>query len=745
MTAEPIPPSAQMVLALFAATLFCSSFLMFMMEPMIAKTLLPLLGGAPAVWNTCVMFFQVMLLAGYAVAHAGSRRLGTRWFSIVYMAMAVAGLAVLPFSIHPDAAASDATDHPILWTLRILTQAIAIPFLALSAAGPLLQWWFSRTRHHASRDPYFLYAASNVGSLIALLSYPALVEPALRMETQARIWMGGYVVFAVLTACCAAITWIHGDESATDTAVNGAKRARIPWRRRLYWVALAFIPSSLMLGVTAYVSTDIAAVPLLWILPLSLYLLSFIVAWRSMADRRLPVLVLPLAVFAILSIGGPVWLVLPMHLLAFTMTAVLCHGALAEDRPEPESLTQFYLWIALGGMLGGVFNSLIAPALFDDLIEYPLVLVLACFVRRGEPPALGHSASALPDQAPDASQLRARVTDVAYGAGIFAFALALALLLRGTRAAAAALVVPAAVALRQLKHPIRFAVCVAGLFLAAGFSSSAAFSNGRLAEQRRTFFGVYRVFTDASSGVRELYHGSTLHGMQAMDGTHDHEPLTYYHRTGPFGELFDAIPPAFRQDVGVVGLGVGSLAAYAEPNATWTFYEIDPAVERFARDEKYFTHLAGCGNRCRVVLGDARIQLAAASGREYGLLILDAFSSDAIPTHLMTSEAMSLYGSRLARDGVLAFHISNRHLRLGPVLGRLAAHHGFTALERVDTQRNGAAELGKRPSNWLVMARDARSLGRLTTDSNWKAPAVTRSTPLWTDDFTNILSVFKLR
>jgi hypothetical protein len=181
------------------------------------------------------------------------------------------------------------------------------------------------------------------------------------------------------------------------------------------------------------------------------------------------------------------------------------------------------------------------------------------------------------------------------------------------------------------------------------------------------------------------------------------------------------------------------------PNATWTFYEIDPAVERFARDEKYFTHLAGCGNRCRVVLGDARIQLAAASGREYGLLILDAFSSDAIPTHLMTSEAMSLYGSRLARDGVLAFHISNRHLRLGPVLGRLAAHHGFTALERVDTQRNGAAELGKRPSNWLVMARDARSLGRLTTDSNWKAPAVTRSTPLWTDDFTNILSVFKLR
>ena len=727
-----------MVLAVFAATLFCGSFLMFMMEPMIAKMLLPLLGGAPAVWNTCVMFFQAMLLAGYLVAHAGSRRLGTRLFSIVYGIVAVAGITMLPFSIPSDAAAV-ATDAPILWTLRILAQSIAFPFLALSIAGPLLQWWFSQTRHRSSRDPYFLYAASNLGSLMALLSYPALVEPTLRMQTQARAWTGGYVIFAALTLCCAAIARMHGHADAMNSAIErSAPRTSIPWRRRLYWVALAFVPSSLMLGVTAYISTDIAAVPLLWILPLSLYLLSFIVVfaanghkWLRVADRRLPVLVLPIAVFAILNIGGPVWLVLPIHLLAFAMAAVLCHGVLAGDRPEPESLTEFYVWMALGGMLGGVFNSLIAPAVFRDLLEYPLVLVLACVIRRGESTA-------------ETPRLQVDLADVAHGAGTFALALTLALLLRGAGASNAVLVLPAALALRQLKRPLRFALSVAGLFVAAGFLST-VFSDGQLIGKRRTFFGVYRLSTDASSRFYELYHGSTLHGMQAIDGTGRGEPLTYYHRGGPFGELFGAIPAALRQDVAVVGLGVGSLAGYAGANSTWTFYEIDGAVEEFARNAEYFTHLSDCGRPCTVVLGDARIRLAAEHSRKYGLLILDAFSSDAIPTHLMTSEALSLYEARLAPDAVLAFHISNRHLRLGPILGRLAAHHGLTALERFDDERTAAGHVGKRSSNWMVMARDPQSLGALVSNPNWKAPLVTATTPLWTDDFTNIWSVFKLR
>ena len=727
-----------MVPAVFAATLFCGSFLMFMMEPMVAKTLLPLLGGAPAVWNTCVMFFQAMLVAGYWMAHAGSR-FGARPFAVAYVVLAVVGLAMLPFRISPEAAVA-ATNTPILWTLRILAQAITIPFLTLSIAGPLLQSWFSHTRHHSSHDPYFLYAASNLGSLIALLAYPVLVEPLLRMETQARAWRTGYIVFAGLTIGCAALMWMRGDTDVMNGARTrgGSERAIIPWRRRLYWVALAFVPSSLMLGVTAYVSTDIAAMPLLWVLPLSLYLLSFIIvfgahgsAWLRAADRRLPVLVLPVAVFAILNSGEPVWLVLPIHLLAFATTAVLCHGRLADDRPEAESLTEFYLWLSVGGMLGGVFNSLVAPAIFNDLIEYPLVLVLACLVRRGEP---GHAAG----------DGRRRLLDVAYAGGVFALALALALLLRYARGAGAALVIPAALVLRQLKQPVRFALSVGGLFLAAAFAS-AGFSHGRIVEQRRTFFGVYRVFVDASSRFHELYHGNTLHGMQFAAGAGRHEPLTYYHRNGPFGELFEAIPAALRRNVGVVGLGVGSLAAYAPPDGTWTFYEIDPAVEAFARDEKYYTQLSACGSRCRVVLGDARIQLATVPKAEYGLLILDAFSSDAIPTHLMTSEAMTLYATRLVPEGVLGFHVSNRHLRLGPVLGRLAAHHGLTVLERVDGGENGPAEIGKRPSNWVVMARDPRSLEALRADPNWRAPAVTASTPLWTDDFTNTLSVLKWR
>lgn len=725
-----------MVTTLFAATLFCGSFLMFTMEPMIGKVLLPLLGGSPSVWNTCVMFFQTVLLAGYAIAHAGSRGLGTRRFSLVYVAMTCAAAATLPFAI-PTAAAASATDAPIQWTLAILTRSIALPFLALSVAGPLLQWWFSHTRHHSARDPYFLYAASNLGSLGALLAYPALIEPILRMGTQTRAWKAGYLVFACLTACCAAMTVMHGRNDELDSAVvsRDAHHARAPWRRRMYWIALAFVPSSLMLGVTAYLSTDIAAVPLLWILPLSLYLLSFVivfgshgVAWRRMADRRLPVLVLPLAVFAILNIGGPVWLLLPIHLLAFAVTAVLCHGALAEDRPEPELLTEFYLWMAVGGMLGGVFNSLIAPVVFDGLIEYPLVLVLACFVRRGE-------------ATPATRALDSRRSDVAYALGVFAMALALALLARRAGpAAGAALVIPAALALRQLKRPVRFSLTVGGLFATAALLST-AFSDGQILETRRTFFGIYRVSTE--SRFRTLYHGNTLHGTQAVDDVLGREPLTYYHRTGPFGELFDAIPAAARQTVGVVGLGIGSLAAYAGEGSTWTFYEIDPAVEGFARNAEYFTHLRSCGERCRVVLGDARIRLASAPPGSYGLLVLDAFSSDAIPAHLLTSEAMSLYGRQLAPAGVLAFHISNRHLRLGRVLGRLAQHHGLVALEWADLNQAGAVDTGKRPSNWLVMARDRASLGTLISNPKWKPPVVTTTTPLWTDDFTNILSIFK--
>ena len=727
-----------MVLALFAATIFCGSFLMFMMEPMAAKMLLPLLGGVPAVWNTCVMFFQMMLLVGYGAAHLGSHRLGTRHFSLVHVATVLAAAAMLPFGIPSEGAAS-ATDTPILWTLRVLTQSVALPFLTLSVTGPLVQRWFSHTRHESARDPYFLYAAGNAGSLMALVSYPALVEPALRMGTQARAWTAGYVVFAGLTACCAVITWRHRSADALDGPVESrvADHARIPWRRRMYWVALAFVPSSLMLGVTAYLSTDIAPMPLLWIVPLSLYLLSFIVVfgsrggvWRRVADRRLPVLVLPLAVFAMLNIGGPVWLLVPVHLLAFTMTAMLCHGAIAEDRPPAESLTEFYVWMAVGGMLGGVFNSLIAPAIFNDLVEYPLVLVLACLVRRGE------SASTRP---------RVQLSDVLYGIGIFALALTLALLLRGASAASGAmLVIPAALALRQLTLPVRFALSIGGMFLAARLLGT-VFSDGQVIETRRTFFGVYRVSTNPTARFRELYHGNTLHGMQTIEGPGSGEPLTYYHRAGPFGELFQATPSALRQAVGVVGLGIGSLAAYSSESSTFTFYEIDPAVENFARNPAYFTHLPHCGGRCRVVLGDARIQLTAASPGVYGMLILDAFSSDAIPSHLLTSEAMSLYLSRLAPAGVLAFHISNRHLRLGPVLGRLAAHHGLTALERVDFEQSATADTGKRPSNWMVMSRDPRSLGSLTRNPKWAAPVVAASTPLWTDDFTNVLSVFHPR
>jgi hypothetical protein len=728
-----------MVLPLFALTVFSGSFLLFIVEPMTAKMLLPLLGGAPTVWNTCVLFFQVMLLAGYALAHGGILYLGTGRYSVVHVAIAIAAAATLPIGISLDLAAA-ATASPILWILRVLTFSVGLPFLSLAATGPLLQWWFSQTRHASARDPYFLYAASNLGSLFALIAYPALVEPTLRMGEQARLWRHAYLIFASLTVCCAVIAWLQRRTGPPGGAapITYAVRTRIPWRRCASWIALAFVPSSLLLGVTSYLSTDIAAMPLLWILPLSLYLLSFVAVfgsqgakWRDVADRRLPVVVLPLAVFMILNIGGPLWLVLPLHLLAFTSAAILCHGALAEDRPEPESLTEFYLWIAVGGVLGGMFNTLLAPVIFDQIVEYPLVLVLACLFRRGDKRKSTVSSTS-------SSMF---VGDVVYSAGLFSLAMVLALGLKEFGAAGrVTMVIPAALSLAQLKLPVRFGLSLAGMFLAGGLLST-VFAEGRIIETRRTFFGVYRVATDPAGRYRQLYHGNILHGMQVIAGGDVPEPLTYYHRKGPFGELIEELPTGLRQSVAVIGLGVGSLAAYVREKESWTFYEIDPAVEQIARNPEHFTYLRACADRCRVILGDARVGLTAAPQHTYGLVVLDAFSSDAIPAHLMTVEAVSLYLSRLVPHGVLAFHISNRHLNLAPVLGMLAGAHQLVMLERVD----GGGHAGKMPSRWVVMTRDPRSLGSLMKNSSWNGVTIPASAPLWTDDFTNILSVLVLQ
>jgi len=731
-----VPAAA--TLPLFGSTLFLSAFLMFLVEPMVAKMLLPVLGGTPMVWNTCVVFFQMMLLGGYGYAYATSRWVGVFRHRAFHVLLAAAPLTILPFATRGDW--TPPSGHPLAWLLVVLLTVIGLPFFVLATTASVLQYWFTRTNHSAARDPYFLYVASNAGSLLALAAYPVLVEPVLPLDIQSRWWAAGYAIFAVLTCTCAVAMRPpnNGLQGEPIVASTTAIAEPVAMRRRLRWVLLSLVPASLMLGVTTYLSTDIAAVPLMWIVPLAIYLVTFVVAFSGMgrragasAARVAPILVVTLVTCMAAQIRGPLPIVMSLHLAAFGALALRCHAELANDRPHASRLTEFYFWISVGGMLGGLFNTLLAPMIFASVVEYPMAIVVACacgtvaavaFVRRGV--------------------VRALFFFVVTGAVAISVTALLQRLGAGRAVVMAAFGMLSVALFTQRRSSLRFAAGVAGVLAGATLFADAA---QPILHAERTFFGVHRVVQDKKNEYRGLAHGTTLHGMQSLDPARRREPLTYFHRTGPFGQAFNAIPAGkSAQDVAVIGLGAGTLAAYARPSQHWTFYEIDPAVERIARTPEYFTYLDDCGSACRVVLGDARLSLQHVRDT-YDLIVLDAFSSDAIPMHLITNEALSLYLSHLNPQGVLMFHISNQHLLLGPVVARLAASQSLVALEQVDLMTEQPQPVGKSPSHWVAMSRTAANLGPIVTDSRWRTPRAAADTPLWTDDFSNILSVLRLQ
>jgi hypothetical protein len=736
--AVPAPAArrrSRALVAVFSATIFLSAFLMFIVEPMIARMVLPLLGGAAAVWTTCLVFFQAVLLCGYAYAHGATTLLGSRRQAAVHIGVVLLPLLFLPVGL--GAGTPPPTDNPAGWLLLTLLTSIGLPFFALSTSAAVLQKWYSVTGDEGASDPYFLYAASNLGSFAALIAYPLLVERTLRLQQQAQLWTAGYALLALLTIACAVSMWRRGTDAAAATAAAAVTPAEpIAWRRRLRWTALAFVPSSLLLAVTSYMSTDVASVPLLWMVPLCVYLGTFVVAFspgaaraRALATRFMPLAVIALALLLIAQMNRPVSLVIPLHLIVFGVIALACHGELADDRPSTARLTEFYFWISLGGMLGGLFNALLAPVIFTGIVEYPLVLVVACLVRRAVP-------------AQPRSSWRA---DAAWIAMVGAIAV-LSVWVNGQFGSVSRFLIlgasiPALLAFGQQRRPLRFAGCVAVLLLSGAFVQSPF---GRAVYADRTFFGVYRVRVDERLNYRFMFHGPTLHGMQSTEESRRAASLSYFHVDGPIGQVFAAAPSAAAaSEVAVVGLGVGSLASYAGPAQRWTIYEIDPAVEDVARDPSFFTYLQDCGARCEVVIGDARVSLGRARPEQFGVLILDAFSSDAIPVHLLTREALALYLSRLAPNGIIALHISNLHLSLSPVLGRLAQDQGLVALWQREPPTAGSLTDGKFPSEWMVIARNRADLGALVDDPRWTPPAVDAATPLWTDDFSNILSVLR--
>ena len=731
----------------FAAALFISAFLLFSVQPMIAKMVLPLLGGTPSVWNTSMLFFQAFLLLGYLYAHAISKWLSEKKQILIHLVIIATAVAVLPFDISKSSIQSIPKDKtPIFWMLRILTTTIGIPFFAIAASAPLLQKWFSSTKHANSSDPYFLYVPSNLGSLFALLSYPLWIEAFFRLDQQRYLWAFVYGILFVFFAGCGFVVnrQCKQNPGSTDRAVKvSAKNATaLGFKRRFRWTLLAFIPSTLMLGLTSFLTMDIASIPLLWIIPLSIYLITFALAFSR--PRLFNPLILAkvvtisaiVLVFSMVSeIREPVWFFFSLHLFFFFFAALLCHTLLAEDRPHTDYLTEYYLYLSIGGVLGGFFNAIVAPMIFDRILEYPLAIVLTCLVC-----SRGQNGTAI---------LLQRLGDYILPFIVGGITITMAVLIPKFRMEPYQLWMfvifglPLVLTYIFVNRPVRFALSLGAVMLASSFYSAL---HGYTLHAERNFFGTIKVTYDSKGPFHRLYHGTTVHGLQFLEPTRQKEALTYYHTEGPFGDVIRLYKsrPAFNT-VGIIGLGVGSMLAYAEPHEKWTYFEIDPAILKIAKDEDYFTYFKNThAGKLDVILGDARLCLKEVPDNYYGLLVLDAFSSDVIPTHLLTREALQIYLSKIAGKGIIAINISSRYLDLTSVIRDLASDAGIYCLKRndVNTGTNGSVT-GKYSSQWIVMSRDPKTFGFLLTDTRWERLSVNPHAEPWSDDFSNILKVLK--
>ena len=745
------------------------------MQPMVGKMILPLLGGTPAVWSTCMVFFQAALLGGYAYAHVISARLRPSRQVTVHLIVLALPFLVLPLAIHPGLVRSGEA-NPVLDVLTLLSVSVGLPFLAVSATAPLLQQWFTHTGHPAARDPYFLYAASNLGSLLALLGYPTLVEPHLHLQgaswlSQTRLWTAGYAGLVALVALCALT--LRGKPGAVAAGAAPAAEpleGRPPWPRRLYWVALAFVPSSLLLGVTTYITTDLAAVPLLWVLPLAIYLLTFILAfgrWPRLLHRVMVAATLPMVLLILFltvsSLPERIWITVLWHFGLLFVVAMAAHGELARDRPAPRHLTEFYLLMSIGGVLGGLFNALVAPLVFRSLIEYPLMMILACVLLLApRAPALGLGPGAV--RALGLVAIIAALALILYSQSItvrtdLAFVARVFQLSREwvdtwfdpvERAANKFMIYgpPLVLACFLRRRPLHLGLALGAVLVISGYVDA---RNNDQIRQSRSFFGVVRISRDQdATGYTELRHGTTLHGRQSLEPARRAQPLSYYQPKGPVGQLFEELDrrPA-PLSIAVIGLGTGTLAAYARPGDRMTFYEIDRLVRDVAFNPRYFTYTADARERAvsvRLELGDARIRLETVKRERpqerYDVILVDAFSSDAIPVHLLTREAFRLYFDMLAPRGILALHISNRYLRLEPVVANLAEEGCYAAM----VQHGDTGDIrGGVEASWAILGRRPEDFGALASDPRWTESSLDPqpAVGIWSDDFHNLLSIFK--
>ncbi|WGM31105.1 hypothetical protein KKHFBJBL_01345 [Brevundimonas sp. NIBR11] len=731
---------------LFAVAIFTSAALVFVVQPMVTKLVLPMLGGSPSVWNTAMVFFQTALLAGYGYAHGLQRLKSMRAQMATHLVLLL--LAALFLPLHINGVLGDPNPNaPIGWLLATLALSVGAPFAVLSATAPLLQAWYARVRagHADGQNPYVLYAASNLGSFLALLAYPVLIEPLMTLSGQRATWSGGYAAFMLMVVALAFVAWRRGQIGTAAPVAALETSPPIAWREKIVLVLLAAAPSSLMLGVTSHLATDVASAPFLWVIPLALYLLTFVIAFQDRPWIPLPItLVISAAVtlacicFTAFRTGD--WVAMfGLHLACFFLLALMCHQRLAARRPPPDRLTEFYLLMSLGGVVGGAFTALLAPVLFNGVWEYPLVLVLVGLARpfnrapiknwevylfvgavlmTGLPPLL--SAVFQADWG-FAWWFNNNVSDNMPALTQFVM---LAPILAGF----------------ILRDRTPAYVVIAGLialstgYIARGYE--AAFVD-------RSFFGVMKIGTmqDPRLGgqVNILMHGTTLHGAQPRNPSFACMPTLYYAPASPIGQTTQMLQlrrPALK--IGVVGQGSGAMAGYKRAADEMKFFEIDPLVDRLSRDPQWFTFISDCADGpIQTVLGDARLTMAHEAPGTYDLLLIDAFSSDSVPTHLLTVEAIEGYLKLLKPDGVVILHLSNRNLDITLPAAAAAQRLGAVSLHQLYQESPQAPDMAEASTEALILSPTEAGLAEFRDQAQWRILADTEVRP-WTDDYVNL-------
>lgn len=737
---------AAIILPLTALTLFVSAFLLFSVQPFFAKMVLPRLGGTPAVWSVAMVFFQTVLLVGYGYAHVLSRYLSLKAAVMVHVAVLLIALVALPIAI-PENWQRPPADGEALWLIGLFTVSVGLPFFAVSANGPLLQSWFARTGHVHAKDPYFLYGASNIGSFASLILYVIMIEPMFDLEHQSWLWTVGFVTLGLLIVTCGyfASRMALGtplDVETMDVAddLDRTSKAPVTWLTRLTWIAYAFIPSSLLVAVTAHVSTDVAAAPFLWIVPLALFLLTFVIVFQKKPllnpmtiERVLPYVLIATIYFTFNPLLLPISISLPLHFGTFFIVAMHAHGAMAAIRPSSSQLTEFYFAMSIGGVLGGLFASLVSMQLFSWNAEYPVLLLLSLATLR---------------RFRGGSLLQMALVTALVGVGIVALLLVLQKLGLGRfyNSEGSLAVVNGFLLIAAVYALFRVPLLVPALCVAIFANNLVKFSYFNNSLSARSFFGVVRVLDFEETGVRTFLHGTTLHGaMRLKDLTAAGAPLplTYYTADGG---LNLAIMAARKNaggslvNTGIIGVGAGSLACQMKPDEKMELVEIDPLVMKIASDPAQFRFLSDCATGAKVTVADGRLALGDAPDANFDLLILDAFSSDSIPVHMMTTDAIELFMRKVKPGGLLVMHITNRHLELKSVVAANAKALGLVAVTGDFTPQNSAETVNMAQRSIVaVIARKEADFGALLENKLWQKADDHGVTP-WTDGCSNILA-----